>query len=100
MSTRARRIILNLWPVERRRKLILRANVKRPDWEIVKDKDVLQIIDICMEMQKIKKLDNHNENNARINMPRWISNTVKNIRSLDNQANKESTPVIETEKSP
>lgn len=44
MSTRARRIILSVWPIERRNKLILRPNKKRPDWEVVQESDVLQII--------------------------------------------------------
>lgn len=44
ISTRARRIILSVWPIERREKLILRPNKKRPDHEVIQESDVLQII--------------------------------------------------------
>lgn len=37
--------------------------------------------DIFMEMQKVKNLDNHGENNAAMNMPQWIRNIVKIVHS-------------------
>lgn len=37
--------------------------------------------DLCLAMQKIKKLDNTKGNNAALNMKLWIGNILKNDRS-------------------
>ncbi|KAH0552989.1 uncharacterized protein LOC123274094 [Cotesia glomerata] len=89
MSTRARRIILSVWPMERRQKLILRPDKRRPDWELLQESDVLQILNLCLAMQKIRKLNNTDRNNAALNMRQWISDTLKNDRFSKNKDTEE-----------
>ncbi|XP_074114066.1 uncharacterized protein LOC141537125 [Cotesia typhae] len=89
MSTRARRVILSVWPVERRQQLTLRPDKKRPDWEVVQESDIIQIINLCVAMQKVKHLDDTKGNNAALNMRVWIGNTLKNDRALKKKIQEE-----------
>ncbi|XP_044580408.1 uncharacterized protein LOC123262284 [Cotesia glomerata] len=78
MRKRAIRVMSVLWTEERREKLLVEADPKRPDLEIVTEGEYQKIIQICLTFQQIKLLECRQQDDVISNIRSWTSSWLKN----------------------
>ncbi|XP_074106429.1 uncharacterized protein LOC141532128 isoform X2 [Cotesia typhae] len=77
MRKREIRVMSILWTEERREKLLVERDPKRPDLEVVTDEEYRKII-LCLTLQNIKCLEYREQDDVILHIRYWTSIWLKN----------------------